>query len=162
MDEILTTAGDLELEVNEDDIEEEHEDKRTPSYSTELLGALGGSLRAPFVYLDCPSQTRACRNRKTRACVICSSSFCMHSGMCEWKKRSAFDQVSEFDRGRIVAYRNCGLSFREIGSRVGRNQTTVMRNVTVGRRRVRRTDVVDHIHLIAALHVRTGKLCAWQ
>ncbi|GFX14112.1 transposable element Tcb1 transposase [Trichonephila clavipes] len=38
-----------------------------------------------------------------------------------------FDQVSEFDRGRIVAYRDCGLSLREIGSRVGRNQTTVMR-----------------------------------
>ncbi|GFX77661.1 uncharacterized protein TNCV_1105781 [Trichonephila clavipes] len=43
------------------------------------------------------------------------------------KQRSTFDQVSEFDRGRIVAYRDCGLSFREIGSRVGRNQTTVMR-----------------------------------
>ncbi|GFU29754.1 carcinine transporter [Trichonephila clavipes] len=43
------------------------------------------------------------------------------------KRRTAFDQVSEFDRGRIVAYRNCGLSFREIGSRVGRNQTTVIR-----------------------------------
>ncbi|GFW13264.1 transposable element Tcb1 transposase [Trichonephila clavipes] len=43
------------------------------------------------------------------------------------KQRSAFDQVSEFDRGRIVAYRDCGLSFRQIGSRVGRNQTTVMR-----------------------------------
>ncbi|GFY10333.1 transposable element Tcb1 transposase [Trichonephila clavipes] len=43
------------------------------------------------------------------------------------KQRSAFDQVSEFDRGRIVAYRDCGLSFREIGSRVGRNQTTVVR-----------------------------------
>ncbi|GFT40302.1 transposable element Tcb1 transposase [Trichonephila clavipes] len=42
------------------------------------------------------------------------------------KQQSAFDQVSEFDRGRIVAYRDCGLSFREIGSRVGRNQTTVM------------------------------------
>ncbi|GFV12235.1 transposable element Tcb1 transposase [Trichonephila clavipes] len=43
------------------------------------------------------------------------------------KYRSAFDQVSEFDRGRIVAYRDCGLSFREIGSRVERNQTTVVR-----------------------------------
>ncbi|GFW25146.1 transposable element Tcb1 transposase [Trichonephila clavipes] len=43
------------------------------------------------------------------------------------KQRSAFDQVSEFDRGRTVAYRDCGLPFREIGSRVGRNQTTVMR-----------------------------------
>ncbi|GFT91152.1 transposable element Tcb1 transposase [Trichonephila clavipes] len=47
--------------------------------------------------------------------------------MSRRKQRSAFDQVSEFDRGRIVACRDCGLSFREIGSRVGRNQTTVMR-----------------------------------
>ncbi|GFS95602.1 transposable element Tcb1 transposase [Trichonephila clavipes] len=47
--------------------------------------------------------------------------------MSRRKQRSAFDQVSEFDRGRIVAYRDCGLSFREIGSRVGRNQITVMR-----------------------------------
>ncbi|GFU64652.1 transposable element Tcb1 transposase [Trichonephila clavipes] len=47
--------------------------------------------------------------------------------MSRGKQRLAFDQVSELDRGRIVAYRNCGLSFREIGSRVGRNQTTVMR-----------------------------------
>ncbi|GFV89140.1 transposable element Tcb1 transposase [Trichonephila clavipes] len=43
------------------------------------------------------------------------------------KQRSGFDRVSEFDRGRIVAYRDCGLPFREICSRVGRNQTTVMR-----------------------------------
>ncbi|GFY29688.1 transposable element Tcb1 transposase [Trichonephila clavipes] len=48
--------------------------------------------------------------------------------MSRRKLRSAFDQVSEFDRGRIVAYRDCGLSFREIGSRVRRNQTTVMRS----------------------------------
>ncbi|GFW76316.1 uncharacterized protein TNCV_1580951 [Trichonephila clavipes] len=47
--------------------------------------------------------------------------------MSRRKQRSAFDQVSEFNRGRIVAYRHCGLSFREIGSRVGRNQTTGMR-----------------------------------
>ncbi|GFX85289.1 transposable element Tcb1 transposase [Trichonephila clavipes] len=46
--------------------------------------------------------------------------------MSRRKQRSAFKQVSEFDRGRIVAYRDCGLSFREIGSRVGRNQATVM------------------------------------
>ncbi|GFW93896.1 uncharacterized protein TNCV_4221761 [Trichonephila clavipes] len=53
--------------------------------------------------------------------------FKKRSVMSRRKQRSAFDQVSEFDRGRIVAYRDCGLSFREIGSRVGRNQTTVMR-----------------------------------
>ncbi|GFU84819.1 transposable element Tcb1 transposase [Trichonephila clavipes] len=38
------------------------------------------------------------------------------------KQRSAFDQVSGFDRGRIVTYPDCGLSFREIGSHVGRNR----------------------------------------
>ncbi|GFU68449.1 HTH_38 domain-containing protein [Trichonephila clavipes] len=47
--------------------------------------------------------------------------------MSRRKQRSAFDQVSEFYRGRIVAYRDCGLFFREIGSHVGRNYTTVMR-----------------------------------
>ncbi|GFT02915.1 transposable element Tcb1 transposase [Trichonephila clavipes] len=47
--------------------------------------------------------------------------------MSRRKQRSAFDQVFEFERGRIVAYRDCGLSFREISSRVGRNQTTAMR-----------------------------------
>ncbi|GFS79662.1 uncharacterized protein TNCV_4241251 [Trichonephila clavipes] len=49
------------------------------------------------------------------------------SVMSHRKQPSAFDQVSEFDRRSIVAYQDCGLSFREIGSRVGRNQTTVMR-----------------------------------
>ncbi|GFX16032.1 transposable element Tcb1 transposase [Trichonephila clavipes] len=47
--------------------------------------------------------------------------------MSRRKEPSAFDQVPKFDRGRIVAYRDCGLSFREIGSHVGRNQTTIMR-----------------------------------
>ncbi|GFW98807.1 transposable element Tcb1 transposase [Trichonephila clavipes] len=47
--------------------------------------------------------------------------------MSRRKQQSAFDQVSEFDRGRIVAYRDCELPFREIGSRVGRNQKAVMR-----------------------------------
>ncbi|GFW79603.1 transposable element Tcb1 transposase [Trichonephila clavipes] len=47
--------------------------------------------------------------------------------MSRSKQRSAFEEISEFDRGSIVAYRDCGLSFIEIGSRVGRNQKTVMR-----------------------------------
>ncbi|GFW10838.1 transposable element Tcb1 transposase [Trichonephila clavipes] len=42
-------------------------------------------------------------------------------------QRSAFDQVSELDRERIMTYRNCGLSFREIGCRDGQNQATVVR-----------------------------------
>ncbi|GFW37456.1 uncharacterized protein TNCV_860631 [Trichonephila clavipes] len=53
--------------------------------------------------------------------------FKKRSVMSRRKQRSAFDQVSEYDRGRIVAYRDCELSFRQIVSRVGRNQTTVMR-----------------------------------
>ncbi|GFV70027.1 transposable element Tcb1 transposase [Trichonephila clavipes] len=47
--------------------------------------------------------------------------------MSRRKQQSVFDQVSEFNRGRIVTYPDCRLSFREISSRVGRNQTTVIR-----------------------------------
>ncbi|GFW02814.1 transposable element Tcb1 transposase [Trichonephila clavipes] len=47
--------------------------------------------------------------------------------MSRRKQRSAFDQVSEFDRGKIVGYRDSGLSFKETGGRVGRNQTIEMR-----------------------------------
>ncbi|GFT06128.1 transposable element Tcb1 transposase [Trichonephila clavipes] len=46
--------------------------------------------------------------------------------MSRRKQRSAFDQVYELDRGRIVTYRDCGLFFREIGSPFGRNQTIAM------------------------------------
>ncbi|GFW51580.1 transposable element Tcb1 transposase [Trichonephila clavipes] len=46
--------------------------------------------------------------------------------MSRRKQQSLFDQVFEFDRRRIVAYRDCGLSFMEIGCRVGRNETFVM------------------------------------
>ncbi|GFV67757.1 uncharacterized protein TNCV_4624371 [Trichonephila clavipes] len=60
-------------------------------------------------------------------CVFSCGFFKKRSVMSCRKQRSAFDQVSQNDRGRIVAYRDCGLSFRKIGSRVGRNQTTVMR-----------------------------------
>ncbi|GFV29288.1 transposable element Tcb1 transposase [Trichonephila clavipes] len=34
--------------------------------------------------------------------------------MSRTKQQSASDQVSEFHRGRIVAYRYCGLPFRQI------------------------------------------------
>ncbi|GFU40883.1 uncharacterized protein TNCV_2466711 [Trichonephila clavipes] len=54
-------------------------------------------------------------------CVFLMVLLKKRSVMSRRKLRSAFDQVSEFNRGRIVAYRDCGLSFREIGSRVGRN-----------------------------------------
>ncbi|GFS86901.1 transposable element Tcb1 transposase [Trichonephila clavipes] len=43
------------------------------------------------------------------------------------RHRASIDQVSEFERGRIVAYRDCGLSFRERSQHVVQNQATVMR-----------------------------------
>ncbi|GFW23188.1 hypothetical protein TNCV_3802881 [Trichonephila clavipes] len=35
------------------------------------------------------------------------------------RHRASIDQVFEFDGGRIVAYRDCGLFFRKIGQQVG-------------------------------------------
>ncbi|GFS80905.1 transposable element Tcb1 transposase [Trichonephila clavipes] len=46
--------------------------------------------------------------------------------MSRRKQLSDFAQVSEFDRGRIMAYLDCGLTFRQIGSRVVQNKTTAM------------------------------------
>ncbi|GFU60604.1 hypothetical protein TNCV_1730161 [Trichonephila clavipes] len=55
--------------------------------------------------------------------------------MSHRKQRSAFDQVSEFDRGRIVAYRDCGVSIREIGSRVDETKQLKCGYLIVGCRR---------------------------
>ncbi|GFT31166.1 uncharacterized protein TNCV_3645621 [Trichonephila clavipes] len=82
--------------------------------------------------------------------------------MSRRKQRSAFDQVSEFDRGRIVVYRDCGLSFREIGSCVGRNQTTVMRICDRWMQEGTMDQRGRRILLRAPLYVRPGKLCSWQ
>ncbi|GFU96374.1 transposable element Tcb1 transposase [Trichonephila clavipes] len=75
------------------------------------------------------------------------------------KQRSAFDQVSEFDRGRIGAY-------QEIADYLSGKSVVVLDETkqlydgygTVGCRKVRRTDVVDHIHLSAPLHI---ELLSW-
>ncbi|GFV23656.1 transposable element Tcb1 transposase [Trichonephila clavipes] len=58
--------------------------------------------------------------------------------MSHRKQRSAFDKVSEFDKETIVSYRDCRFPLREIGSRVGRNQTTVMRIYDLSARTIRR------------------------
>ncbi|GFW77881.1 transposable element Tcb1 transposase [Trichonephila clavipes] len=58
--------------------------------------------------------------------------------MSRRKQRSAFDQVSEFDRGKIVVYRDCGLYCRKIGSHVGRNQTTPVTHHLLSARTIRR------------------------
>ncbi|GFT58438.1 hypothetical protein TNCV_2119331 [Trichonephila clavipes] len=46
--------------------------------------------------------------------------------MFRGRHRASFNQFSEFDQERIVAYSNCGLSFIEIGQLVRRNQAAVM------------------------------------
>ncbi|GFT85811.1 transposable element Tcb1 transposase [Trichonephila clavipes] len=61
--------------------------------------------------------------------------------------RSAFDQVPEFDRGRIVAYQECRLSFREICSRVRQNQATLMR-ISVTDRSVTSRIIAHHIQSV--------------
>ncbi|GFT43535.1 transposable element Tc1 transposase [Trichonephila clavipes] len=82
--------------------------------------------------------------------------------MSRRKQRLSFVQVFEFDRGRIVAYRDFGLYFRQISNRVGRNQTTVMRTCDRWMQEGTMDRRVDSIHLSAPLHVTIGKLCAWQ
>ncbi|GFY21046.1 HTH_Tnp_Tc3_2 domain-containing protein [Trichonephila clavipes] len=41
--------------------------------------------------------------------------------------RNTYRHVSEFDKGRIVAYRNCGLSYHCVASRVGQDPMSVIR-----------------------------------
>ncbi|GFU47180.1 transposable element Tcb1 transposase [Trichonephila clavipes] len=88
--------------------------------------------------------------------------------MSRRKQRSVFDQVSEFDRERIVAYRDCGLSLRKIGSRVGRNKTPPMRICHRRMQEGRRTGLVDRINLSAqinsgiCLQHHDGRIRVWR
>ena len=43
------------------------------------------------------------------------------------RRGNEYYHVSDFDKGRIVAYRDCGLSYRDIAARVGRDPMTVSR-----------------------------------
>ncbi|GFU49487.1 HTH_Tnp_Tc3_2 domain-containing protein [Trichonephila clavipes] len=43
------------------------------------------------------------------------------------RSRNAYQHVSDFDNGRIVAYWDCGLSYRSIAARVDQNPMTVCR-----------------------------------
>ncbi|GFT22480.1 transposable element Tcb1 transposase [Trichonephila clavipes] len=73
--------------------------------------------------------------------------------MSRRKQRSAFDQVSEFVRGRTVAYRDivdC-LSGKS-GAVLDETKQLYCGYVTVGCRRVRQTDAVDRIYPSASLH----------
>ncbi|GFW64758.1 HTH_Tnp_Tc3_2 domain-containing protein [Trichonephila clavipes] len=43
------------------------------------------------------------------------------------RSRKTYQHVSDFEKGRIVAYRDCGLSSRSIAPRVDRDLMTVSR-----------------------------------
>ncbi|GFX99355.1 transposable element Tc1 transposase [Trichonephila clavipes] len=43
------------------------------------------------------------------------------------RKGAKFEQISEFERGKIVGLREAGLSYRAIAARVQRNSSTIMR-----------------------------------
>ncbi|GFT50566.1 uncharacterized protein TNCV_551601 [Trichonephila clavipes] len=60
-------------------------------------------------------------------CVFLVVFFKTLSIMSRRKQRSGFDQIFEFNKRRIVTYRDCGLSYRKIGTRVGRNHTAIIR-----------------------------------
>ncbi|GFW52671.1 HTH_Tnp_Tc3_2 domain-containing protein [Trichonephila clavipes] len=43
------------------------------------------------------------------------------------RSRNAYQHISDFDKDRIVAYRDCGLSYRSIAALVDRKPKTVSR-----------------------------------
>ncbi|GFT60534.1 transposable element Tc1 transposase [Trichonephila clavipes] len=43
------------------------------------------------------------------------------------RKGAKFEQISEFERGKIVGLREAGLSYRAVAARVQRNSSTIMR-----------------------------------
>ncbi|GFU06192.1 HTH_Tnp_Tc3_2 domain-containing protein [Trichonephila clavipes] len=43
------------------------------------------------------------------------------------RSRNAYQHVPDFDKGRIVVYQDCGLSYRSIAARVGRDPMIVGR-----------------------------------
>ena len=49
------------------------------------------------------------------------------AGMPRRGERVQYQQVSAFERGRIVGFREAGLSYRDIATRIGYAATTVMR-----------------------------------
>lgn len=65
--------------------------------------------------------------------------------VCSFSMPASFEHVSQFNRGRIVEYRDCILFFREISHRDGCCQRLVDRS--------------DCNHLAVPLHGKTGILC---
>ncbi|GFX51232.1 HTH_Tnp_Tc3_2 domain-containing protein [Trichonephila clavipes] len=78
------------------------------------------------------------------------------------KSRNAYKHVSDFNKGRIVTYRNCGLSYPSIAAHVGRDPMTI-RKIWNGwvqdRNTERRADLNGPLSLAAK---KTGMIPAWS
>ncbi|GFU70590.1 hypothetical protein TNCV_2971501 [Trichonephila clavipes] len=74
------------------------------------------------------------------------------------RHRTSFDQVSEFDRGRIVACRDCRLFFREIDQRVF--ETKQLCDADLSSLDAEANDGLMGTHRVAPLPEMTGGLCA--
>ena len=63
------------------------------------------------------------------------------------RERAQYQQVSAFERGKMVGLREAGLSYRDIATRTRRADTTVMFVCTSGEKRVVRRDeqVLDQV-----------------
>ncbi|GFU99920.1 hypothetical protein TNCV_1257691 [Trichonephila clavipes] len=80
--------------------------------------------------------------------------------MFRGRQLDLFDEVSEFDQRRIVAYRDCGLSFKKIGQRSWvkpSNSDADFSSLDAGR-----NDGAARTHLVSPLPMMTSGLCAWQ
>lgn len=54
--------------------------------------------------------------------------FCVHQfSMSRSRTQAPFEHISDFDRGRIIAYTDCRVCSQEFDHCIGRNQVIVMR-----------------------------------
>ncbi|GFV95257.1 HTH_Tnp_Tc3_2 domain-containing protein [Trichonephila clavipes] len=76
------------------------------------------------------------------------------------KDRNVYRHVSDFDKSRIVEYRDCGLSHRSIAACVGRDPMTI----TSSRedRRVTRMALTDHAATSRVLRQELGSFARQQ
>ncbi|GFV49005.1 hypothetical protein TNCV_5064891 [Trichonephila clavipes] len=77
------------------------------------------------------------------------------------KSRNAYQHVSDFDKGRIVVNRDCGLSFRSIAARVGQDKMTVNRIRNRWVQAVVRNALLDLNGLLSLAAEKTGMLPVW-
>ncbi|GFU20930.1 hypothetical protein TNCV_3005041 [Trichonephila clavipes] len=77
--------------------------------------------------------------------------------MSHGRHRASFDQVYEFYRGRIVAYKDCELSFVNV-----LDETTQLCDAVLASMDAGKNDGADRTHLVALLPMMADGLCTWH